>query len=597
MVKFPLGTGTPSNFTVTINPTPTVTNNTLAQSLCSGSSTTAVAWTSNLQGTTYAWTGVASAGTVTGFTASGTGNLPVMQITNSSNAVQTVTYTVTPTRNGCSGPAVTYTITVNPIPQVTLSQNQTVCGGVATVASSFLNSVAGGSFTYALQNPNAVPNTITGYPTSGNGQVPASTITNSGTNPFTLTYTITPTANGCSGATANFSLTINPAPVTTFAPGNQTICSGQNTNLVTLGSSTAGVTFTWSVPGGVPAGIGNVNVTSGTSTIPAYQNLTNNTNAPLVLTIVAVATTGGASQCAGSPSNYTITVNPVPTALATFISNDTICSNSALNISLSATTPNTSFTWTAVNGPNTTGGANSVNPGNTIQQTVVNSSTNFGSVLYTITPAVAGACPGSPIQVTAYIHPVATVAALNSSTVCPLATITPSAFVSTPAGASFAWTNTNTAIGIGASGAGQIAPWTAPANNTNAAITGTVTVTPTNNTLSQAICSGSSTTAVAWTSNLQGTTYAWTGVASAGTVTGFTASGSGNLPVMTISNSSNAVQTVIYTVTPTRNGCNGPAVTYTITVNPIPQVTLSQNQTVCGGVATVASSFVNSVAG
>jgi hypothetical protein len=43
-------------------------------------------------------------------------------------------------------------------------------------------------------------------------------------------------------------------------------------------------------------------------------------------------------------------------------------------------------------------------------------------------------------------------------------------------------------------------------------------------------------------------------------VTGFTASGSGNLPVMTIANSSNAVQTVTFTVTPTRNGCsNSPA--------------------------------------
>ncbi|NDB35057.1 MAG: hypothetical protein EB023_06855, partial [Flavobacteriia bacterium] len=66
--------------------------------------------------------------------------------------------------------------------------------------------------TYALQNPNAVPNTVSGFPTSGNGQVPVATITNSGTNPYTLTYTITPTANGCSGATGNYTITVNPAP-------------------------------------------------------------------------------------------------------------------------------------------------------------------------------------------------------------------------------------------------------------------------------------------------------------------------------------------------------------------------------------------------
>ncbi|MCF8268800.1 MAG: hypothetical protein K9I25_02450, partial [Crocinitomicaceae bacterium] len=548
--------GTTVSFVITINPTPTITNNNLSQSICSGASTAAVTWTSNLAGTTYAWTGVASDPTVTGFTASGSGNLPVMAITNSSNAVQTVTYTVTPTRNGCSGPAITYTITVNPIPQLTLSQNQTVCGGVATAPSAFQNTVAGGSYTYALQSPGAVPATLTGYPTTGSGQVPASTINNSGTSPYTLSYTITPTANGCSGTSATYSITVNPAPVTTFSPANQSICSGQNTNGVTLGSSTAGVTFTWSIPGGVPAGLANVNVTSGTSSIPAYQNLTNNTIAPLVLTVVAVATTGGASQCAGSPSSYTITVNPVPTAVATFVSNDTICSNSTIDISLTSNTPNTSFTWTAVNGVNTSGGANSVNPGISIQQSLVNNSTNYGNVTYTITPVVAGACPGQPIQAVAYVHPVATIAALTSPTVCPQATITPTVFVSTPNGASFAWTVSNAQIGVAGPGNGQIAPWTAPANNTNAPITGTITVTPTfngcvgtannftvtisptptvtNNNLTQSLCSGASSTTVPWTSNLAGTTYAWSGVASDPSVTGFTASGSGNLPVMAV---------------------------------------------------------------
>jgi gliding motility-associated-like protein len=611
--------GTTASFVITINPTPTITNNNLSQSICSGASTAAVTWTSNLAGTTYAWTGVASDPTVTGFTASGSGNLPVMAITNSSNAVQTVTYTVTPTRNGCSGPAITYTITVNPIPQLTLSQNQTVCGGVATAPSAFQNTVAGGSYTYALQSPGAVPATLTGYPTTGSGQVPASTINNSGTNPYTLSYTITPTANGCSGTSATYSITVNPAPVTTFSPANQSICSGQNTNGVTLGSSTAGVTFTWSIPGGVPAGLANVNVTSGTSSIPAYQNLTNNTIAPLVLTVVAVATTGGASQCAGSPSSYTITVNPVPTAVATFVSNDTICSNSTIDISLTSNTPNTSFTWTAVNGVNTSGGANSVNPGISIQQSLVNNSTNYGNVTYTITPVVAGACPGQPIQAVAYVHPVATIAALTSPTVCPQATITPTVFVSTPNGASFTWTVSNAQLGINGPGNGQLAPWTAPSNNTIAPITGTITVTPTfngcvgtannftvtisptptvtNNNLTQSLCSGASSTAVPWTSNLAGTTYAWSGVASDPSVTGFTASGSGNLPVMAVANSSNAVHTVTYTVTPTNSGCVGPAITYTITVNPIPQVTLSQSQTVCGGVASASSAFTNSVAG
>ena len=235
--------GTANNFTVTINPTPTVTNINLSQSLCSGANSAAVTWTSNLAGTTCAWTGLGSAAPVTGFTASGSGNLPVMSITNASNAVQTVTYTVTPTRNGCSGPAITYTITVNPIPQVTLSQNQTVCGGVATGASAFTNSVAGGSFTYVLQGAGGVPATVTGYPSNGNGQIPVATITNSGTNPYTLNYTVTPTANGCSGASAIYSITVNPAPAVTFSIPNQTVCNNANSQAVTISTLTANTTY------------------------------------------------------------------------------------------------------------------------------------------------------------------------------------------------------------------------------------------------------------------------------------------------------------------------------------------------------------------
>ncbi|NDB35429.1 MAG: hypothetical protein EB023_08810 [Flavobacteriia bacterium] len=450
--------GTTASFVISINPTPSIVNTPTAQTRCSGVATAAVGFATSVAGTTVAWTGVASSGTVTGFTPSGTGGLPVMTITNSSNTPQTVTYTVIPTRNGCQGPPFTYTITINPTPVLTLSANQTICGGQTTAVTSFTNSVAGGTFSYALQSPAAVPANVTGYPTTGNGQIPASVINNGGSSPFTLNYTITPSANSCNGTTGTFSITVNPAPVTTFSQGNQTICTGQNTTLVNLSSTTPNVTFAWSLQGAVPAGLGNFNPTSGTSSIPVYANLTNNTTAPITVTLQAQATTAGAAQCPGAMANYTITVNPSPIAAANFVSNDTVCSGQSVNIALSSTTAGTTFTWTASNGAGVTGGQNSAAPSVTINQALSNSSSAVGSVTYTITPN-ASSCNGAPLQVLAYVNPVATIAALASPTVCPAATITPTAFVSTPNGASFAWTNTNTAIGIGASGNGQISPW------------------------------------------------------------------------------------------------------------------------------------------
>jgi gliding motility-associated-like protein len=614
--------GTPSNFSVTINPTPSVTNVVLAQAICSGAPTTAVTWTSGVGASTFAWTAVGSSGSVSGFAASGSGNLPVINgITNSSNTNQTITYSVTATQNTCSGPTIQYVITVYPTPVLTLSANQTVCGGTPTTLTSFSNSVAGGNFSWTLSNPGSVPGTVTGYPnpTPGSGQIPASTINNGGTSPYTLSYQVTPTANGCNGIASPFTITINPAPSTQFSIANQVICTSGSTQVVNLTSPTAGVTFAWNVTSILPAGLGNFSPVSGTNTIPVYTNLTNSTPNPIVITITAQATTTGSSICPGSNATYTITVNPSPIAVATFVSNDTICSGSIINITLSSTSPNTAFTWTAANGAGITGGTNSVAAGLTIQQTLTNSSAVIGSINYSVTP-VTGACTGTPINVIAYINPIAVMTGLAAQVSCPGAAISPNAFTSNPLGSVFNWTNTNIAIGLGANGAGNIPSWNAPVNNTNVPIVGTINVTPTYNGcvgtpsnfvvtinptpsvtnvgLAQAICSGAPTTAVTWTSGVGASTFAWTAVGSSVSVSGFSASGSGNLPIINgITNSSNTNQTITYSVIATVNGCSGNPIQYVITVYPTPVLTLSANQTVCGGAPTALTSFSNSVAG
>jgi hypothetical protein len=328
--------GIPNNFSITVNATPTITNNTLTQSICSGVNTSSVFWTSNVAGTTYSWTGVGSSPTLTGFTASGSGNLPAMTIINSSNSVQTVTYTVTPTTNGCSGPGITYTIIVNPTPQLTLYPNQVICSGTTTLITSHINSVAGGGFTYSLFNAAGIPPSIIGYPVSGSGQIPAATITNMDMNPYTLNYTVTPTANGCSGTSGLYTITVYPAPAILFSTVNQTICSGQNTNVVNISSPTQGVTINWSIQGAIPAGIGNVNVISGTNFIPAYQNVTNSTNAPITIGFTAFAVSQGPIQCPGSPGTYLITINPLPSVFAG--NNQTVCNGSQVTLTASGAT-------------------------------------------------------------------------------------------------------------------------------------------------------------------------------------------------------------------------------------------------------------------
>jgi hypothetical protein len=74
-----------------------------------------------------------------------------------------------------------------------------------------------------------------------------------------------------------------------------------------------------------------------------------------------------------------------------------------------------------------------------------------------------------------FLQPVVTVPV--SSTVCAGITVPATSFVSTPVGATYTWTNSNTAIGLGASGSGNVPSFVAT-NTSGSPISGTITVTP-----------------------------------------------------------------------------------------------------------------------
>lgn len=173
----------------------------------------------------------------------------------------------------------------------------------------------------------------------------------------------------------------------------------------------------------------------------------------------------------------------------------------------------------------------------------------------------------------------------SNITVCSGDTIPASNFVSTPVGATYTWTNSNTAIGLAASGTGNT-PVFVGVNTTNSPITSTVTVTPTANgcvglpvtyiiTVNPTpiaivpnnlnYCSGDTVPAVIFTTNPAGGTFTWT---NSNTATGLGASGTGGTPVFVATNTGVVAITSTITVIPTVNGCEGLPVTFTITVNP-----------------------------
>ena len=94
--------------------------------------------TTNTGGTvTYAWTNNT---TSIGLAASGNGNIATFNGVNTGTAPVTATIVVTPTfTNGgvsCAGPTKTFTITVNPTVTVNPENDQVVCNGAGSTAST-----------------------------------------------------------------------------------------------------------------------------------------------------------------------------------------------------------------------------------------------------------------------------------------------------------------------------------------------------------------------------------------------------------------------------------------------------------------------------
>lgn len=612
---------TSNTLTVTVSSAPVVQN--VNQTICSGTAFTVSpvngGGNSIPVGTSYTWT-VNNNPNVSGQSAQNSGQNAISQtLTNNTNTAQTIIYTVIPTAGVCSGNPFSVNVLINPTPVLTLTANQTICGGQTTVASAYTNSVAGGGFTYALQNAASVPVAVTGFPTTGNGQIPAATINNSGTTPYTLNYTVTPTANGCNGAVGTYSITINPAPVTTFSIANQAICSGTNSAPVTFSSTTPNVTYAWQAT--VPNGISNLAPTSGSGNLPSFTNVTNANNAVQTVQFSVIASTAG-TVCAGQPATYSIAVIPIPTVNA--LSNATYCNGVAIPaLPITSNVPAATYAWSMSTnvGLTPTSGTGSPIPGfnASIAGTVPINST------VTVTPSAssgATTCPGSPVTYTLTINPVPTVTPIGNQVLCAGNTNNATTVLSSVAGTSFAWTNNNTNTGLAASGSNTV-PSFVGTNNTNLPILSTVSVVPsfTNNqvvctgatsnytitvnplptvapTQNQQVCAGNQV-AVSFTSpnNIAGTVYNWT---NSNAAIGLNGTGSGNISFTGVNNTNGPISGLIVVTPSFSNGgiaCPGVPDTFLVTILPTPVATALTNQTICAGAPSAAINFTSNQVG
>jgi uncharacterized repeat protein (TIGR01451 family) len=254
---------------ITVSPAATTTYTVTATDIngCRASATRTVTVNGNTINVAITGNNVICNGSSTSLTASGgiayiwSNNATTTSI--SVSPATTTTYIVTATDiNGCNGTA-TRTVTVNPLPTVNISGNNTICIGNSTTLT------AGGASTY-VWNTGASTAAITVSPVAN------------------TTYTVTATdANGCIN-TSTRTVTVNPLPVLSVT-GTNVLCAGQSTSLSVSGAST----YVWSTG-------------ATTTTISVTPSATS-----------TYTVTGTNSNGCVNTSTRTVTVNPLPNAAIT----------------------------------------------------------------------------------------------------------------------------------------------------------------------------------------------------------------------------------------------------------------------------------------
>ena len=458
-------------------------------------------------------------------------------------------------------------ITDNPLPNATVATNNTICNGVSINIGS--STVSGSTYSWS--------SSAGSYSSTSSNPIVNPSITQT----YSLTETIT--ATGCNNSNSVL-INVNARPTATITNTNTTICEGANeivyVNVTAVGNWTLTVN-----DGGSVNGIG-----SGVQPFVRNPNVTKN------YFIVAALDANCSSNLSDLSGTWTITVNPTPTVAV--ITSQIKCNSIASDvINFSGTVSGTTYAWT--NSQSSIGIPSSGN--GTISSTTLTNSTASPIIgIFTITPT-ANSCPGPVGTFTITVNPTPTIAAITPQVRCNTIASDVINFSGTVTGTTYAWTNSQSSIGIAANGSGTISS-TILTNSTSSPIVGIFTVTPTANSCPgpvgtfsitvnptptvaaitpQIKCNAIASDVINFSGTVTGTTYAWTNSQSS---IGIAASGSGTVTSTTLTNLTTSPVISAFSVTPTANSCAGPVGTFSITVNPTPAKPTLTNQIICEGV-------------
>lgn len=249
----------PATVNVTVNPIPTVTVTNATQTICSDAAITAIGLTpapNNVAGTTFSWNG-GNNSNITGILA-GSGTSITGTLVNSTNTIQTTTYTITASANGCNSVVATATITVKPKPTITATPaTQEICGGSA-IANIVPSSNLGSTFTWTSSNPAAGIS-------NGSGTVISGILNNSTNSNISVNFSITTNYDGCTSNPVIIPVSVKPQPIINITNNAQTICNGTAMAGMTISNANipalTGTSYSWTRTNTNLTGTGATNLT------------------------------------------------------------------------------------------------------------------------------------------------------------------------------------------------------------------------------------------------------------------------------------------------------------------------------------------------
>ena len=505
---------------VTVNSTPVAPSISSNSPVCQGNAInlSSVAVT----GATYAWSGP------NGFT-SALQN-PTISTATAANAGTYSAYLVV---SGCTSATATTNVVVNPTPAApVIASNTPLCPG----SSLNLTATTISGATYAWSGPNGF---------TSNLQNPSiASVTTAATGIYSAYVTV----SGCTSATANTNVVVNPTPATPTAGSNSPVCAGNTLNLTS--TTVVGASYVWSGPNGFTSTLQNPSITGVTTAASGSYSL------------YAVAL-----GCTSATANATVAITPLP-ASPVVSSNTPICQGNTINLT-SNTITGATYSWS---GPN--GFASSLqNP--TIASATTNMSGTYSAYV------VVNSCTSATANTNVVVNPTPAAPVIASNTpICQGKALNLTA--NTITGATYVWSGPNSfasnlqnpsIAAAGTNAAGTYSAYVVVLGCTSATANTPVIVNPTPATptvsTNSPVCVGNSL--IFTTSTVAGASYAWSGP------NGFTST----LQNPTINNVT-AAAAGIYSLYTTVLGCTSATANTTVAITPLPaSPVIGSNSPIC----------------